>query len=155
MNNGRQLKRMDEVILSVSLLTFTPMLVAPGLLSVWMGLPFSGGLCRLDGFLAAATRLCSYRLPCNIGRVSRELTGPEGGCRRLYSVSALPHGYRLPGFLLVCGCCREGTALSWWGRCHTVLSLNVSLGPLLKRRRQVRQGGSLPPCGRAETVAEP
>lgn len=40
MNNGRQLKRKDEVILSVSLLTFTPMLVAPGLLSVWMGLHF-------------------------------------------------------------------------------------------------------------------
>lgn len=149
------MKRKDEVILSVSLLTFTPMLVAPGLLSVWMGLPFSGGLCHLDGFLAAATILCSYRLPCNIGRVSRELTGPEGGSRRLYSVSALPHGNRLPGFLLVGGCCREGTALSWWGRCPTVLSLNVRLGSLLKRRSQVRQGGSLPPCGHAETVAEP
>lgn len=146
MNNGRQLKRKDEVILSVSLLTFTPMLVAPGLLSVWMGLHFRVASAAWMAFWLRQ-QYCVHRLPCNIGRVSRELTGPEGGSRRLYSVSALPHGNRLPGFLLVCGCCREGTALSWWGHCPTVLSLNVRLGSLLKRRIRCDRVGPYHPVG--------
>lgn len=154
MNNGRQLKRKDEVILSVSLLTFTPMLVAPGLLSVWMGLHFRVASAAWMAFWLRQQYCVHIVYLVTLG----ESPGSSQGQRvalGVCTVSALPHGNRLPGFLLVCGCCREGTALSWWGRCPTVLSLNVRLGSLLKRRSQVRQGGSLPPCGRAETVAEP